>query len=968
MYASVTSCERRQPEHNSRQAKTTRPSFWSMALKATALLVLCCFSILQSQTADSGKDDSATFRSKVQVVLLDVVVMDKAGQPIKDIPSDSFEVLEEGKPQTIASFEEHRGDPSSTSLLERPALPAHFYTNAPTSEPPGAINVLLLDALNTEPGDQSDVRRQMIQYLKTADPGSHIAIFGLGEKLRMLEGFTDDPKVLLSVLENKKSGAGPHAPMGPTAIESNTEQQLANAMAAPISTGTPGGPVSAAPPGMVEQLQAFFAEIQGTEKVSTISLTLQGLRELSRYLSGFHGRKNVIWFSGSFPPILFPSGGDRTRVDLSGTGLDQEMRQTINMLAAAQIAVYPVAAEGLQPQALFQAQSLAPPGTPGEDLRERMSTGQNQVLQDESVARYTNQKAAGDIASNTGGQAFYNTNDLKEAMAEVVRKGTYYYRISYSPTDKRIEGRYRHIQVKVKKGPYANPSTVSYRRGYYEEDANQKKAATTTAEPDLLQPLMKPGLPEATELIYNMRLLRAATEPPIGSPLIGDNRNVQRPVTRIGADFVVPLDNLEFDTTPDGVRHGKIEIALVAYDHAGTPLNWVFRSFNTTIKPELYSAIKTNGAQFHEDIDVPDGENFLRAGIYDLVSEKAGTFRIDLKQVTALENLPANASNAATSQEFIARNSGPPPPVAANGGRPSPSSGSSTFKLMPQDDVNLAAWRAFGSAPTADQLNQLLPADVPGYCLTLAGSGEHSPALEQVCEFAFSVMKKLPDVICNRDTRRYRNGRHRAEKMLDNVARGLPPDKKYFDLVNARVAYLNGHEYYSDVRINGVLSDPGTPLRSATWTVGEFSSILYSIFLPASKPELHFENEELLHSVPALVFDYHVSAQNNKTYALATSDKVWLPEYSGKIWVDKTNFRLLRLERETPYTPAYPISRVRIEVDYSNVGLGDGTSLILPSASSSLVCSPDYCGVNITAFADWRKFRATTNLVFDPKN
>lgn len=950
------------PESTPRKSMPSRrkQNLFTLLRLCLPVLSLCLF--LCSQTNPGSDNSTVVLKSKVQIVLLDVVVLDHNGQPIKDLSSGSFDVLENGKQQAIASFEEHRGDPPSTTVLQRAALPPHFYTNAPTSEPPGAINVLLLDRLNTDTSDQANVQRELIKYLKSLEPGPHLAIFALGEKLRMLEGFTDDPNVLLSILNNKKSGSGPHVPMGTTVAESNSEQQLVNGMAEPISApGSPGGTVSAVPPGMVEDLQNFLAEVRGTERVSTTSLTLQALQDLSRYLNGFHGRKNIIWFSGSFPQILFPSGGERTRVDMSGTGLDREMRQTINMLAAAQVAVYPVAAQGVETQALFQAQSLAPAGQPGQSLRERMSTGQNQVLQDEQVARYTNQKAADDIASNTGGQAFYNTNGLTDALADIVHKGAYYYRISYSPTDKKMIGRYRRIEVRVKKGPYANPATVSYRHGYYEEDEAKTTADKTAAVPDFLQPLMKPGLPDATELIYNLRLLR--TEKPVsGSPQMGDNAHLEKAAARIKADFVVPIDSLVFDTTPDGVRHGKVELALVAYDRAGTPLNWLFRLLNTTIKPELYTTLKTNGAQFHEEIDVPDGENYLRAGVYDLMSDKSGTLQLALSRVTALENVAANTTNAGGSTELLASARGSLPP--ATGSAPPPGSGGPAFKLMPNSDLSLSAWRALGSGPTADQMKQLLPADVPAYCLTLAGSGDHSPALENVCEFAFSMVKKLPDVICNRETKRYRNGRRHAEKLLDDVAQGKAPDKNYFDVVSSKVAYLNGREYYSDVRINGAPVDAEAPWRGGAWSIGEFSSILVSIFLPSSKPELHFEKEEILHSVPVLVFDYHISAENNKSYFLSSSDRLWFPGYNGKLWLDKANFRLLRLQRETPDMPSYPINRVRTEIDYSSVGLGDGTNLVLPNASTALVCSANYCGVNIMAFADWHKFRATTNIKF----
>src|SRR6478672_2454720 len=358
-----------------------------------------------------------------------------------------------------------------------------------------------------------------------------MAIFTLGSKLRMVQGFTEDPYVLLYALNRKNWGGNPSIPMVPTPSENRMGQAIIEKMSeSPM--GGQQGMTSVAPPEMVGALARFQQEMAGTETASRISLTLNALQELSRYLSGFHGRKNVIWFSGSFPRIEFPSGGDRTRVD-PGAGLAEEMRQTINMLAAAQVALYPIGAEGLQPQALYQ-ESLTPIGT-GSRPDEKFITGSNQARQDESVSRYSNQKSADDIASNTGGQAFYNTNGLKDALAEVVSKGAYYYRISYSPSDKRMMGRYRRIQVKVKKGPYASPSSVLYRHGYYEETEKQLERAQEKAGTDALAPLMGHSLPNATELIYQLRLVSSAT-PQSGGALGGDNKNLNGDVTRYSAD------------------------------------------------------------------------------------------------------------------------------------------------------------------------------------------------------------------------------------------------------------------------------------------------------------------------------------------------------------------------------------------------------------------------------------------------
>ena len=811
----------------------------------------------------------------------------------------------------------------------------------------------------------------MIQYLKQIEPGPRMAIFTLSSKLRMVEGFTDDPYVLLYALNHKKRAGSPDISMLRTPGEERVEQTILSQMAEGSGQGPGQNP--GAPAGMVEALARFQSEMADTERNSRISLTLHALQELSRYLGGFHGRKNVIWFSGSFPQIYFPSGGDRTRFELSGTGLAEEMRQTINMLAAAQVAVYPIAAEGLQPQVLYQAESLAPRdigGRPGEE----MITGPNRALQEESFSRYVNQKSADDIASNTGGQSFYNTNGLKDALADVVHKGSYYYRISYSPTDKKMLGRYRRIQVKVKKGPYATPASVFYRHGYYEQTEKQLERAKEKEGSDVLAPLMGHSLPNATEIIYQLRVVSSATHPQSGATLVGDNKDLHGDVTRYSADFVLPVDSLTFETDQNGVRHGNVELALVAYDRAGNSLNWMFRFIKTSLKPELYPALQSTGVRFREEIDIPNGGNYLRAGFFDLLSNKSGTFELPLSKVTALEpeKVAARIEKAPTSPEVLAtlapRSDSTKERLAAP--MESATAESGHLKPMPEVEPDPAIWQAFTSSPSRDKIREALPADVPQYCTGLAGSGEHSLALKNVCEFAFSMSKKLPDVICDRETKRYRDTPTQAQKMLNNMARGKPAGKDYFDVVAAKVAYLNGREYYDKVRINGMPVDAAAPWRAGTWTVGEFSSILVSIFLPSSKPDLQFEKEELWRSVPALVFGFHVSAQNNQSYFLSSGNRIWFPEYSGKFWLDKNTFRLLRLQRETPHMPDYPIRRATTDIDFSNVALGDGTSLVLPSTSTSLVCSqsPGYCGVNIIGFAGWQKFRATTNIVLHPAN
>jgi hypothetical protein len=100
-------------------------------------------------------------------------------------------------------------------------------------------------------------------------------------------------------------------------------------------------------------------------------------------------------------------------------------------------------------------------------------------------------------------------------------------------------------------------------------------------------------------------------------------------------DFAVSVEDLKLGTTPDGVRHGKIEAMLVAYDRDGKPLNLVAKKSKILLQPSAYTAVQKIGLQLHQEIDVPQGEVYLRTGIYDLGSGTAGTLGVPLSTVIA---------------------------------------------------------------------------------------------------------------------------------------------------------------------------------------------------------------------------------------------------------------------------------------------------------------------------------------------
>jgi hypothetical protein len=259
------------------------------------------------------------------------------------------------------------------------------------------------------------------------------------------------------------------------------------------------------------------------------------------------------------------------------------------------------------------------------------------------------------------------------------------------------------------------------------------------------------------------------------------------------------------------------------------------------------------------------------------------------------------------------------------------------------------------------------PADIAGYCATLASARENSAALAKICEFALSVPKRLPDVICERKTKRYWKASD-DQTLFEKASKIDFDDVTHSDVITAQVTYRDGQEYDSDFHVDGKPADAAAPWSSGAWSLGEFALSLNTIFMPSSKPEFRHRKPEKVHGAPAIVFDFHVSAENNKLYSLRSGGKEWFPQYSGRIWIDKTDFRLLRLERETADMPAEPITRMKSATDYSLVALGDGTNMVLPVHADVLICPPfDGCARNIVTFTKWQKFRATTNINLNPK-
>jgi VWFA-related protein len=585
----------------------------SVSFVVASLMLASAHPPLHTQTA--ADSSSPTLKTKARLVLVDVVATNDKGDPVSGLHKDDFQILEDRTPQTISSFEEHRGAP--IKQIELPPLPAHVYTNFPLVQAADSINVILLDALNTPTRDQTYVRSQMLKYLKTIPPNTRVAIFTLASQLRMLQGVTTDSAELVGAINSAETT---QSALLPSDVENDANQRRVDFLTQE-NQGPPPKTLALAAVDPVQAAKQFMADTAAFQTEQRIGITLEALQQLARYLWTVPGRKNVIWFSGSFPTAIFADPDLPDPFNIAITFRD-EIRRTSDLLSSAHLAIYPIAAEGLSSDAIYQANGAEI----GEKRPSMAMRDQVKQLQSGETSRDLNHISMEELAKDTGGQAFYNTNGLNGALAHVINNGTRYYSLAYSPTNTAMDGKFRRIQVRLINGK----ALLAYRRGYYADDVASILSAGQKPDSNPLLPLIGRNMPDYTQILYKVLVQPLNPQPAAGAPNIGSNVDLHGPFTRFGVDFAISVRDLKLEPASDGAQHGNIEIMLAAYDRAGKPLNLVITQGEVKLSAQEYAAVQRGGLQIHKEIDVPKQYVFLRTGVYDLRASTAGTLGMPL--------------------------------------------------------------------------------------------------------------------------------------------------------------------------------------------------------------------------------------------------------------------------------------------------------------------------------------------------
>lgn len=260
-----------------------------------------CFAVLLASAAlaqtpaapASGSQVPAPIiQTRTNLVIEDVVVTDRAGNPVHGLQRSDFIISEKGKPQQIRTFDEHAARPSAP--VQPLDLPPGVFTNYAPAPNSSALNVLLLDTLNTPLQDQAYARQQLLQYIRTAPAGQRLAIFGLTTHLILLQGFTSDPAILRAAIDRKSLRASQILDNPATGAP---EEQMSDTLSDFSSASSGQGAA-------IAQAAANMREFEADNAAFRLQLragyTLEALGVLARYLSALPGRKNILWSPAPF--------------------------------------------------------------------------------------------------------------------------------------------------------------------------------------------------------------------------------------------------------------------------------------------------------------------------------------------------------------------------------------------------------------------------------------------------------------------------------------------------------------------------------------------------------------------------------------------------------------------------------------------------------------------------------------------
>jgi len=400
-------------------------SLRSMRSWRSALIVLTLATA--APHAQTPARPQSVYRSGTELVMVNVVVRDKSGEVVRGLTRDDFTVAEDGKTQTISSFDFEdlssvpadtaepaapRPEPSKT-ILATPAPAAPAPAAAPKVDMHGRrLVVLFFDVSSMQPEEIQRAVAAAHDYVDhKLSPADLIAVASFSTSLTIDQDFTSDRETLTVALDGFGGAGGQGFEAGATPDEDTPD------------TG------------------AAFTPDDTEFNIFNTDRRLDALQSLADQLSAIDQKKSVIYFSSG----------------MSQQGQDNqvELRRTVDRANRANVSIYAADMRGLL--------AVVPGGDASTASMRGTAAFSGASTRNQFDRLAATQDTLTTMAEDTGGRAFFDSNGFGAVFDRVVRDTSAYYVLGYSSTNNARDGRFRRITVRVKRSEVK----LEYRSGYY---------------------------------------------------------------------------------------------------------------------------------------------------------------------------------------------------------------------------------------------------------------------------------------------------------------------------------------------------------------------------------------------------------------------------------------------------------------------------------------------------------------------
>jgi len=528
---------------------------------------------------------SYTLKVNSDLVLTNVVVRDKkTGEVVRGLKQSDFTILENGKAQKIATFDFESVD-QATPLNEATVSGMAGSKTQPLNQSIVAkaeqlrnhrLIVFFFDLTSMQPEDidrSVDAAKNYIN--KQMQPADLVAVVSLNTSLSLDQDFTANKPALLHAVGAYNGSEGQGFSPGATS-----------------TTNT------------VEDSTAYTADESEYNDINT-DRELFAISTISKSLAYIDEKKSLLYFSGG----------------ISRDGIENQasLRNAINAAVRANLSIYSVDTRGLQ--------AISPLGDATTGSLRGTGAFNGSALQNNLDANFNSQEVMATLSSDTGGKAFFDSNDFSPAFQRLQNDTSAYYTLGFHSSDPRRDGRYRKLAIKLNR----NDVKLEYRQGYY-APADFKHSTTEDRERELEEELAS-DLP-ATDVAVYLQALYFRT----------DETHFFVPVS-----IVVPGSQIPFTKGGDRDK-ATLDIIGQVKDAAGHDIGDARQTVKLAI--DQSQQVSRKNIQYSTGFNLPIGKYHLKFVVRENETGHMGSFETDIN-VPDLRKVPLKLSSVVLASQRV---------------------------------------------------------------------------------------------------------------------------------------------------------------------------------------------------------------------------------------------------------------------------------------------------------------------------